>query len=161
MSLNRIYKKCLSEKVCVFACATPLPIFQRGTGCRNLLLTEIFRCQINWNLSRRKCAAGALPLPMGEVPPKGAERALSVTANAVPAPPKGEPRVLRARPSNPNLSVRLQITQVFSFIPEGDSFIVNCQFSNLLLTHTTKTFPRICEKVFSARESFTASAARA
>ena len=29
----------------------------------------------------------ALPLPMGEVPPKGAERALSVTANAVPALP--------------------------------------------------------------------------
>ena len=33
-----------------------------------------------------------LPLPLGEVPPKGAERALSVTACAVPAPPKGEPR---------------------------------------------------------------------
>ena len=33
-----------------------------------------------------------LPLPLGEVPPKGAERALSVTAKAVPAPPKGEPR---------------------------------------------------------------------
>ena len=32
-----------------------------------------------------------LPLPMGEVPPKGAERALSVTAKAVPAPPEGEP----------------------------------------------------------------------
>ena len=38
------------------------------------------------------CAEGALPLPMGEVPPMGAERALSVTAYAVPAPPKGEPR---------------------------------------------------------------------
>ena len=33
-----------------------------------------------------------LPLPLGEVPPQGAERALSVTAKAVPAPPKGEPR---------------------------------------------------------------------
>ena len=33
----------------------------------------------------------ALPLPMGEVPPQGAERALSVTADAVPAPPRGEP----------------------------------------------------------------------
>ena len=40
---------------------------------------------------RGGCAAGALPLPMGEVPPMGAERALSVTAYAVPAPPKGEP----------------------------------------------------------------------
>ena len=33
-----------------------------------------------------------LPLPLGEVPPQGAERALSVTAKAVPAPPEGEPR---------------------------------------------------------------------
>ncbi len=30
-----------------------------------------------------------LPLPLGEVPPQGAERALSVTAKAVTAPPKG------------------------------------------------------------------------
>ena len=37
-------------------------------------------------------AQTSLPLPLGEVPPKGAERALSVTAKAVPAPPKGEPR---------------------------------------------------------------------
>ena len=33
----------------------------------------------------------ALPLPMGEVPPQGAERALSVTAYNLPAPPEGEP----------------------------------------------------------------------
>ena len=52
---------------------------------------------------RGVCAAYRLPLPMGEVPPKGAERALSVMANAVPAPPKGEPRALHASPPNSNL----------------------------------------------------------
>ena len=35
--------------------------------------------------------AGGNHTKMYEVPPKGAERALSVTAKAVPAPPKGEP----------------------------------------------------------------------
>ena len=30
---------------------------------------------------------------MGEVPPQGAERALSVTADAVPALPEGEPSI--------------------------------------------------------------------
>ena len=35
-------------------------------------------------------AAYRLPLPLGEVP--AGRRALSVTADAVPAPPKGEPR---------------------------------------------------------------------
>ena len=56
-----------------------------------------------------------------------------------------------------------KLHKFFQLSPKGipSLSIINCQFRNLLLTHTTKTFPRICEKVFSARESLTASAARA
>ena len=36
--------------------------------------------------------AGGNHAKMYQVPPQGAERALSVTAKAVTAPPKGEPR---------------------------------------------------------------------
>ena len=35
----------------------------------------------------RLAAQPPMPLPLGEVPPQGAERALSVTAKAVTAPP--------------------------------------------------------------------------